>query len=435
MKIKLFFLLQFSIILMSVIAEEKTVLSITEELAVKMALEENLSYKSAEIDLEGARTNASSNWNILLPDFNVSSGISRSESLLNDRGTSSGWGFTGSLSADLMLNGASALYGKTNNLAFEVQSISFEESRTSLILDVRKQFFYLIAYRENLDLQQRNIDLAEKRYNQAVINFENGRASELTVMEARNSYESLKPSLQDAETFYETQLMTFKKLIGLDLKQSIVVEGSLVFELLQADGDMLIDRYLLNRHDVRSALKAIEQAENQELITKTGNYSPILSLSSSWANVTQDIPDSDWNDSFTISAYLTLPLNGYIPGSSESLAYQDASRTVEKTRINLDEVLLSAEQDVRIILMELDGNRKNIEKNQLSLDLAQKTFDMTEAAYQQGTREVLDVEDAQNNLLSAAQNLLLSNYSYLSGLLDLEYALNVELEKIYSLGE
>jgi outer membrane protein TolC len=42
-----------------------------------------------------------------------------------------------------------------------------------------------------------------------------------------------------------------------------------------------------------------------------------------------------------------------------------------------------------------------------------------------GTRELLDVESAQNDYLAATQQLLVAKYEYIAGLLDLEYALNV----------
>jgi len=66
----------------------------------------------------------------------------------------------------------------------------------------------------------------------------------------------------------------------------------------------------------------------------------------------------------------------------------------------------------------------------LSVDLALKTYEMMENAFSQGRREILDVEGAQNKLLSANQDLLFSKYYYLSGLIDLENALNSSLEDI-----
>lgn len=417
------------------IAEEQGVLKITESGAIQMALESNLTLSSSRLDLQDSEAQAGNNWNILLPDFSASTGVSRTDSFLNDSGASGRWSVSGSLSADLKLNAASALYGKSNNLAYDSQLLGYSSSRSQLILNVRKQYYYLLAYRENLDLQRKNLELAEKRYIQAENNFNNGFVSELTALEARNSFESLKPSLQDAETLYETQIMVLKRMIGLELSREIEIEGTLDVTYSSLDTEGLLDRYLMNRFDVQQAVKSLEIAENQENMTRAGNMSPVLSLSTGWVNSAPDVSSLDWSDTFTFSAYLTVPLNTYIPGSSESLSNRSAQRAVEKAKIGLDDVIQNAEQEVRTILMELDGARKKIEKNQVAIELAQRTFEMTEAAYLQGSKEVLDVEAAQNNLLNALQDLLLSKYNYLSGLLDLEYALNAEIEEIRKLGE
>ena len=129
---------------------------------------------------------------------------------------------------------------------------------------------------------------------------------------------------------------------------------------------------------------------------------------------------------------VSLPLNGFIPGSSENLDIRDAERSIEQARLSLKDAIEGAEQDIRSLLMELDGYRENMEITGLSVELAGKTYEMTEEAYRLGTREILDVEDAQNKLLAANQDLLSSRYNYLSGLLDLEYALNASLDEILS---
>jgi outer membrane protein TolC len=125
-----------------------------------------------------------------------------------------------------------------------------------------------------------------------------------------------------------------------------------------------------------------------------------------------------------------MPLNSFIPGSEDALNIKDAAREVEQAQLQLQETMDSAEQNIHTLVMQLDGYLENIEITAFSVELAQKTYKMTESAYEFGTKELLDLEDAQNKLLSANEDLLQSRYSYLSGLIDLEYALNSTLEEI-----
>ena len=411
-------------------------LILTEEAAVALALEQNYDLQSTRLDLEGTEEAEKNSWNIFLPDLTASTGVSRSEELFSDTGSAGeDWSVYGRLSAALDLNYAALQGIKSNKLALESQQLLYEDSENSLTINVKKQFYYLLAYKENMEMEKKNLELAEKLYDQTRVNYENGLASELDVLEARNSFESMRPSYTDTKTSYETQVMTFKTLLGLDLEQEVEIEGSLDVETLDLDASVLIDGFMMNRLDIQTAMKSVEAEKLNESITKTGDRTPTLSLSGEWSDNASDISDPDWYDTATITLALAMPLNGFIPGSSEILDIHNAGREVEKAELDLKDTILNAEEDIRTTLMELEGDLENIEITQFSVDLAEKTYEMTEYAYRQGTRELLDVEDAQNNLLEARQDLIASRYSYLSGLLDLEIALNADRESILAVGK
>ena len=64
----------------------------------------------------------------------------------------------------------------------------------------------------------------------------------------------------------------------------------------------------------------------------------------------------------------------------------------------------------------------------LSVSIAQKAYRLTEQAYRAGSVEYLDLKDAENSLLQAQIGVRTEKYNYLSTLLDLETAVNAQLE-------
>jgi outer membrane protein TolC len=415
---------------MSLSAQEPLIL--TEDLAVSLALGQNLSLKSSLLDLESSQESNENSWNVFLPDFTVSGGTTRSEELftVDSSQDDDSWTVWGSVDASLTLNYAAIQAMDADQLSYDSQSLSYETAKNQLISSVRKQFYYLLANKENLELVKKNLDLAEKRYIQTKTNFENGLASELSVLESRNSYESIRPSYTNTKTSYETQLMSFKNLLGLDLNQEIDVTGSLDTPVLDLDASSLINKFMAKRLDVQSAVKNLDIQENLKEATNFSKRTPSISLSGDWSNYTYDTSDLDWNDAVSLTLSLSLPLNGFIPGSEDTLEINDTAREVEQARLQLQEIMDSAEQDIHTLVMQLEGYLENIEITAFSVELAQRTYEMTESAYEFGTKELLDLEDAQNKLLSANEDLLQSRYSYLSGLIDLEYALNSTLDEI-----
>jgi outer membrane protein TolC len=223
--------------------------------------------------------------------------------------------------------------------------------------------------------------------------------------------------------------MSFNRLLGLDLNQGIELQGSLERTPLDLDADALVEECLSGRLDVQSGLKNIEIQESQLKSIKSGYLSPTLSLGAKWTNTQTDLSsDSAWNDSALFSLQLSFPINSYIKGSSEQLSISETKLSLEKLEIKLKETLEDGAQEIRSLIMELEGSKENIEIIQVSVLLAQENYEMVEAAFHSGTKELLDVEDAQNKLLSANLNLVLSRYSYISGLLKLENALNIPLQ-------
>ncbi|OJF76669.1 MAG: hypothetical protein BKP49_05780 [Treponema sp. CETP13] len=406
-------------------------LVLTEDLSVQMALEQNKALKVSLLDLEKTEDQNDHSWNVLLPDFSLNGSVSGDDSVLNGSSLDSeDLTISGSFESSVSLNPSARYYMNFDNLSYESQSILYQIDEKELKVAVKKAFYYLIAYKESLDLEEKNLDLANKRWLQTKNNFQNGLASELEVLEAQSSYENMKPSYTEIKTTYKTKLMSFKSLLGLDLEQEISIDGELAPEIIELNSTDLLKNFLLKRLDVQSALKSIQAEEALLAIEKLDDRAPKLSLSLDWSNSASDMNNIDWTDDASVSASISIPLNGFIPGSEELVAISDAKKAVEQANLNYADIVDSAEQEIRTLVMELDGYREKIEITKANVEISQKTYEMTEDAYNKGTKELLDLDDAQNTLFSAKQDLLQSKYDYLSAFLDLEYALNATTEEI-----
>lgn len=409
-------------------------LILNEDEAVKIGLNQNIDLKKTLISLNTSKQQADNSWNNYLPDFTLTSKIARSEEFLTVDSTNTStdpWSMTLYGGISFTLGFDDFVDAAADEIDLKIQQLDFETTEKILEVNIRKQFKYLLASKENLALQQSNIALAQKRYDQAKINYSNGFISELSLLTTQNSVESLKPTYQDADTTYKQNVMSFQNLLGLELGQEIELIGNLDVEYYSLNPIYLIESFLNKRLDVSSGLLDIESEKNDLASTKASELLPTLTFTTYWNNsISTLFDDPDWSDSTSISATLTIPINGFIPGSSENLSIKEDEQSVEKYELALDNTRNSAEEEIRSILMELEGAWANINTTQLSVELAQKTYEMTEESFQKGSSEILDVEDSQNTLLSTKQDLLLSKYTYLASLLDLEYAINTDITKV-----
>ncbi len=138
-------------------------------------------------------------------------------------------------------------------------------------------------------------------------------------------------------------------------------------------------------------------------------------------------PWTDWSDRSTISLGLQWKFDGLIPGSKSNVQLKEMQDSIENLQIAKQMALENAGIEITNLVNKLATSRRTIEANSSSVELALKTYQLTEEAYAVGTRELLDVQSAQNDYLAATQQLLLAKYDYVAGLLDLELALNTPM--------
>ncbi|MDA3959013.1 TolC family protein [Oceanispirochaeta sp.] len=411
-------------------------INLTADAAVALALENNLSLQSESLSLSIKERTKETAWNAFVPEISAGGGMNYSQLLLSDPDplyvqNDKTWTVSGSLSANLRLNAGVGTGIKQYQIDYEAGLLSYEDARKKINRDVRNKYFNIITMDANLKLKQMDITLAQKRYEQARENYKNGLISELDMLKAQVTVENTKPEYNSLLTSYRSALMNFKLVLGIPgTVELAMTEGLDMITLYRLDADALIDRYSAKRMDVLQINKSIESLKNKRKLQSQSERTPWLTLSSSWGTRVPDGLNGDnwkqevWQDSATIGLNLSIPLDGYIPGSSTDVTLENLDKEIQKLVLQRQQIYDFAEIEIRSLVMTLQNSIDTIDTYTLNVDLAKKSFDLTTEAYNLGTRELLDVETAQSELMSASQNVLREKYNYKTKLLDLEYAIN-----------
>ncbi len=406
--------------------------SLTRESSVELALENNPDFQISTIGLSTAEREDRNSWNAFLPKISANVGLNGGSSLLDSQPNNMTWSFSGSLNLSMPINAGLAFSIKSIGLAYESEQISYETAQMDLISQVEKEFYYLLAVRQNLDIEQANIDLAEQRYQQDLINYDAGLASELSVLQAEVSVANLKPSYLQTVASYEARVREFLIVLGLTPEAEAEFEGSLETPLTTFDTDELIRLYLGDRQDLKTLQKNLELLQNQKKLTVANTRTPSLGLSAGWnTNVGDPFNAGSWNyttwiDGFSVGLNLNIPLDGYIPGSSDAMNIKSLDDQIESASINLAKAGQEARTEIINLVAQLETSAASMELSELNVTLAGKSFELSEESYSRGIIQRLDVEDTQQSYLEAIQQSLVSQYEYLSGLIDLRSALGLD---------
>jgi outer membrane protein TolC len=421
------------------LAGEAQEISLDAEAAVKLALENNLSLKSGRLELGKAARARSATWNSLLPSIDASAILSRSNEEPAYPGLSP-WNMALQLEASLPLSMAKLSSVRATILGYESGKIDYETAERQLEREVRKAFYALLLSRESIRLAERRLATAEKQYQNALKNYEAGNAPKLDALTAQVAAENLKPELEEQRVSYASSLMSFQLLLGLEPGDQLSLKGAIEAEAYRFDPLELSKTYLGGRLDIQALEKRIQIKENEKKLKDRAAYAPTLSASASYAPAINDPfafkrgSGEDWTDNGQLTLSVSIPLDGFVPGSADRVASASARDDIEIARIALRQARQKAEVEIRSALLGLEKSLRTMDALALNVERAREAYDLTDTSYRAGALNLLEVQNASDELQKAELLLLKEKYNYLSGLIDLSYSLNAPLGELKEKG-
>ncbi len=388
--------------------------ALSPEAAVELALANNQSLARSRVDLAAAVRALSRAWNDLLPGVDLSAGARRSAA--SDLTT-----LSGTVGVSVTISPQTLHAVDTARKARDAQLLAYETAARSLELEVRKTYFSLVLARENIAVLRQALATAQKAYDQVEARRRAGLASELDALSARVNLENQKPGLESALVAYESQQARFKQTLGLAQSAPVSLAGSLA----EAAAVSAVDfSGFSGESPAIAALRAsLESARAQEAAARSAARSPALTLSGSYSP--QSVDSGPWTDSGSVSAVLTFSLDNLLPWSAAREAADKARDTAVKTESQLAEAIVGAEISRESLRRSIEQSLASLAARRLTVELAERSYRLTEEAFNFGTKDLLSLQKAGDNLQESRANLLEEAYTLVSALLDLEYALGI----------
>lgn len=428
----------------------ENVMNLTVDQAVDYANQNSKTLKSSAIDLEMKRRANGVKWNQLLPAVDVTGKVSRSNKKVDTSAAmmegiagmlgrpapapaeiteSDHWMVMGNVGISWNFSFALIDGMRLIKKQYEAGQITWDQTVRQNELQIRKLFYGLLLQQESLNLQKKSLENARLRAEQARVNYRNGLIPELTLLQAQVAYENQRPTIMKNEQALNQQLDLFGFMLGVPTGTKIALEGEINPSFVDLNPDELISLYAQNHPDILALQKNLEILNLNLSVQNMQAYAPALQLSWGFQPVVSDI-SSNWVDTYmdngAFSATLAWNLTNLLPFSTNRQSARDTKDNIRKLELSLETLIEKTELDIRTKVDALAQSQAAIEASAGNIQLAQRSYDMTLVAYRNGTVELLDVRDAENQLNQAKLGLVNEKFNYLSGLLDLEYTLNTK---------
>ena len=428
-------------------AQDATVLNLTLDDALKIAVSENPTIKVAEQQIEVKKIGKNEAWQALLPSVDFSgtvqytllaavmklsmpdpvTGETKTSSFKMGQDNTSTWNGQFQVSLPLF---APTVYATMNLTKSDLEN-AVEQSRSSkldLVNQVTKAYYQVILAQDSYDVLCKSYEQAEKNFNVVNSLYELGGTSEYDKISAEVQLRSLNPTViqaRNAVTLAKLQLMV---LMGIDPETEIVIEGSLedyedqLYEEALTAGDFSLE----NNTNMRQ-LKINETMLNQTLRVQKMNFLPTLALSGSYAfqslyNKDWNVGEYEWAKSSSIVLSLSVPIfrmGNFTKIRSTKLQISQLSENIGYTEKQLN-------IQARSYVDNMKANAEQVASNREAIEQAEKGREIASKRYEIGKGTILELNNSEVSLTQAKLTYSQSIYNYLAAKADLNKVLGDE---------
>lgn len=281
---------------------------------------------------------------------------------------------------------------------------------------VRTNFYDVLLAREQIQVQEQNVELLGEQLTTAKNRLAAGTVSNFDVLRAEVELANAQPALIRARNDYRVSIDELRYSLGYNETTQVEMEkvpeilGNLDFEPVSFELAPALNSARTNRPELRQLETLVKARDSGLVIAKSGRL-PTVAVSGGYG-LRRDFSSNSFGDSFT----------GWTLGASASWSIWDGASTrgeieqalsqKEQARLALLDAELAVEVEVRRALANLDGATELAEAAVKVVDQAEEAVRLADARYGAGTTTQLDVLAAQVALTDARNNLVQANYSY-----------------------
>ena len=428
-------------------------LTLTLDNAIEVALSDNPTIKVANLEIERYDYVYKQTVSSLYPQIDASAQYSLA---LRRQEMTEGFSFggkntfnvAGTLSLPLFVPSVYRQM-KLNRTQMESAVESARASRIEMVAAVRSAYYNVLLAEQSLSVLQEAIATTERVVENTKHLFENGLAAEYDYITAQVQLSNLKPQVLQAQNGIDITKLQLKMYLSIPEEVDVEVVGSLddFREVVLLDEDYSAD--LSDNTTLRTLELQSQMLDHQEKLIQTTRM-PTIAAFGQISYVGQERVDLSglmggmgggggaqtqgftraeeqskfwWQYPITVGAQISIPLFAGFRKTNQL-------REVRNQRMQLDIQRDYAEKGVKLQVQQsintLLTARETMLSNELTVEQAQKAYDISYTRYNAGAGTILELNSAQLSLTQAQLNYSQSIYNYLSAHAEYQKALGTE---------
>ncbi len=335
--------------------------------------------------------------------------------------------FTGGLSLSIPLF-APTLY-ETLKLNDQQMLEAVEKARSSKIElsnQVKKGFYQVLLTESSLQLIQENIKLAEEVVENSQNAYNQGVVSEYDLITSKVQLSNLNPTLYAAQSANYNARLMLNMLLGLPLQTNIDLKEDLTSYVDYINEDHNFDIDLSENADLELLDIQTKMLESQLNIQESLKL-PTLAAFGSYQVLTQsndlNIGSYEWRGTALVGLQLEIPIfNGFTKLNKERQIKNQQSQLATQKEYLEESLSVEAQVAVSNIL----SAKRQMEANLEGTMQAERGYSIAVTRYESGMGTIVEVNQAQVQLIQADMNYSEAIYNYMVARADYDKTLGTD---------
>ncbi len=437
MKSKIFFAIAFLLFAFSASAQMK---KWTLQECVEYAVENNITVKQFELDLENAKIDKSDALGAFLPNLNGSATLSASTGLSTNptTGTLQNQTLT---SISLGLSSGVTLFDGLRNFhqlnRAKVTAVAnqyrLDDMKDNIMLNVANSYLQILFNRENLGVQQSQYDVTKKEMERTKELVDNGVVPNGDLLEIQATAAGQEQQIIQAENALLISKIALAQLLQItDYENFDVADDEYLIppsDIMTKTPKQIFEKAMSFRNDIKFSESNVELASKDLEIAK-GRVYPTLSAFFNYNtryadNIPLNFVDQLWFfDGISYGLQLNVPIfNGF----STRNGIQRSKISLERAKLQLDQDKLTLESNINQAFNDTKGALKSYEAAEKTLVARREAYKYSQERFNVGLMNSFDYSQAQQRMEAAESDVIRTKYDYIFKLKVLEFYFGIPL--------
>ena len=297
----------------------------------------------------------------------------------------------------------------------EQARVEFSATQQALIIEVAEAYFNVLRASDNLATARAEEEAFERQLDQARERFEVGLSARTDVLEALAGYDTARATRLTAETNLTVSYQALTRLTLSDYDRLAGIRHEM--PITAASQNLSLQASRLAVQTAADTLRSSKSAY-APTVDAFARYNHSSGGADLGGALTATNRDGD-TEQASIGIEVSLPL--FTGGSRSSQVRESNYRLIQSERLS-DARLREVVEATRNLFRTVTSSVEEVEARRQAIISARAARDATQTGYEVGTRNVVDVLEAERNLFRAVRDYNTTRYNYIIDTLRLKQA-------------